>query len=620
VHVDIKVGILHTIADAIYSTPAGKIREAVANARDNGATWIAIVLDQTKKSLCLFDNGSGITEPRFHEIMEHIGYGLLQEDKEKKLSYFGLGLMSIFQLGKRVQVFTRPSKQKTVLTLQVQTNAIFDKSPENKKRSISSLADNIRLSRTDEASREGASVQLLNNWLRSRTFGLAGESFTDIVVTEISDEDIDAISSPGFLEELRKVLPLRVEPDEPFLKRLTGRKGPHVAHLLQDPVYCPTIDVYFGIQEQGAEVAQLWKYFPRFKSDLEFPDDTVYVGVSQDNAFGYYIVHSAGEDLYRENVAERENGFWIRNQNFLVKGADFLQKPGPGRLMIDQPLRNWIFGEILHRDMNRLITVARNDYLYDSSEFRTFRESVLGIVATLNKHMRDIWDRRSIIDRDFVAPFLKVTKPDGVFQSAERKLRMMIGPRLDDKDFQEQVLGQLARSRNRDIEDDGARVDVLLSRAKRPIVVTQDDKALVRVDPALTGKVETSKVTWDAKSNRVVVSVSPNLFEPKSIVFLGKEFKVVYVARKASDFGVSVNSDKHIVYINPFNDNLATYSVGVLDLYLALEVADAISKTKGEFKKNVLMVIGLASSTAAEYVVPLGDDLRRALSIKPSGA
>ena len=59
--VDVKVAILHTIADAIYATPTGKIREAVANARDNNATWIIILVDQTRKSICLFDNGPGIT-------------------------------------------------------------------------------------------------------------------------------------------------------------------------------------------------------------------------------------------------------------------------------------------------------------------------------------------------------------------------------------------------------------------------------------------------------------------------------------------------------------------------------------------------------------------------------
>jgi HSP90 family molecular chaperone len=73
--VDFKINILHTIADAIYATPAGKIREAVANSRDQSATWVAIALDQTNRRLSIFDNGSGITRKRFGEIFDNIGYG-----------------------------------------------------------------------------------------------------------------------------------------------------------------------------------------------------------------------------------------------------------------------------------------------------------------------------------------------------------------------------------------------------------------------------------------------------------------------------------------------------------------------------------------------------------------
>lgn len=88
--VDITVGILHTVAEAIYSTETGKVREAVANATDNGATWIVIVPDQTKKSLTIVDNGGGIADDMFHTIFKSIGYGLLQDDEEPRLSYFCL--------------------------------------------------------------------------------------------------------------------------------------------------------------------------------------------------------------------------------------------------------------------------------------------------------------------------------------------------------------------------------------------------------------------------------------------------------------------------------------------------------------------------------------------------
>lgn len=74
---DFKVGVLHTTADAIYSTPAGKLREAVANARDKDATWVIIVVDQSTRSIYICDNGSGISEKRFHEILQAIAGGVV---------------------------------------------------------------------------------------------------------------------------------------------------------------------------------------------------------------------------------------------------------------------------------------------------------------------------------------------------------------------------------------------------------------------------------------------------------------------------------------------------------------------------------------------------------------
>ncbi len=88
VDVNVKVGILHTIADAIYGTAAGKIREAVANSRDNSASWVVINVDRTTRTMSIFDNGSGITKERFQEIFESIGYALPLPGPEKKISYF----------------------------------------------------------------------------------------------------------------------------------------------------------------------------------------------------------------------------------------------------------------------------------------------------------------------------------------------------------------------------------------------------------------------------------------------------------------------------------------------------------------------------------------------------
>ena len=82
------------------------------------------------------------------------------------------------------------------------------------------------------------------------------------------------ICSWDFRVELSQILPLRVLHDQPFLRRFSSEKARELRKLLHDSGLGQTIDVYFGVQEEG-ELQQLWKYFPRFSSKITFPDDDV---------------------------------------------------------------------------------------------------------------------------------------------------------------------------------------------------------------------------------------------------------------------------------------------------------------------------------------------------------
>jgi hypothetical protein len=618
IDIDVKVGILHTIANAIYATPAGKVREAVANAIDNEATWILIVADQTTNTICIFDNGRGIPVTRFQEIFKSIGYGLLSTIPETKLSFFGLGLMSIFQLGMRTKIFTSPKGQKTKVGLLVEADNFFKE--DNRNKSIKDLKGFVKF--IDPSERRSSSAPLLDDYIEREFAGLP-PSFTEIVIEEVKEEDMNAICSSVFMDELRKVLPLKVEADEPFLKRFTGIKSGELRDLLDNKTFCRTIDVFFGIRGEGTEedpeayISQLYKYFPRFRSDINFPDANVYVGNPSDGDFGYYIVHTIAEDLHREKKDEKENGFWVRNQNFLVKAADFLQKPGPGRPLIDQPLRNWIFGEIFHKDMNRFLTVSRTEFLFEDKCFRDFREAVIGIVRPLNQILRQIWEWKDKVVEGVIRPFEKIFEVGGPLQATEQRLRRMVDPQ-DGEEFYKTMLQRLNGQRSKEIEDPEARVDVLLPKTLDPIVLGEDRELLVCVDPKVTG--EHYEVSWDNERKTVKVSISPELFKPRDVVFLGKTFTLVFVAKAQTDPGVSIDVDGCWIYVNPFNKELSLYSVSILDILIALEVAYASSQDKDELKMNFLTLIGAKPIPALEYVVPLGDELRRAYAFSGKGA
>jgi hypothetical protein len=622
-HVDVKINIFHTIADAIYSTPAGKIREAVANSRDNGATWVVISLDQTNRRLSIFDNGTGISRKRFQEIFDSIGYGRLRNSSDPKLSYFGLGLMSIFKLGNQVAVFTRPQGTKELLHLEVQTGAIFDKA--NMDKSIKDLSQFMSPLRTvSDTDRKRRSLDLLDRIFTAEEPVSMPTSFTEILIEDIPQETIDEFSNADFRLELTQLLPLRPQDNEPFLKRFSGAKAKEVAKILRSTKYCKTVDVFFGIQEEienGEPVPQLWKYFPRFKSNLRFSDDNVYVGTCKDADFAYYVVHTIGEDLQGDqDEGERETGFWIRNQNFLVKSSDFLDRPGPGRKpagTIDKPLRNWVFGEVFHGDMNHILRVGRNEFLYDEPGFGEFRNAFLGCVSgPVNKAIRAVWEKRKPVIDGFVTPFAKIAEADGPIVRTQSRLRLMLGEDMPDRELYDTVKALIAERRVREIEDDSARIDTILMRKKDPLVVMEDDDALVRIIPSLPESAGTHEVRWDASSQRVVVDVSPALFKPRPVVFLAETFEVVFVAKRDTEAGVSIDLQNHRIYINPFNGDLSQFSVSILDVYIALDLADAISKTKGELKRNFLRLLGATAAEAKKYVTPLGDDLRRSAAYR----
>jgi hypothetical protein len=621
-HVDVKVGILHTIADAIYPTPAGKIREAVANAQDNGASWIAIYADRTAGTLSLFDNGSGITSERFKQIFNSIGLGLL-DDVDGKLSYFGLGLMSVFKLGKRVKVFTRPRGQDHILLVDVQTDAIFN--PDNKEKSISFLDKCVSpVKDVTSVDRASSPAPILDAMLTEKPFSGFPDSFTEFVIESVSATDLETICSQDFEKELRRLLPLRPEKDEPFLRRFSSKRTrDKIIQVVEAGEFCPVIDVFFGIAGER-EIHQLWKYFPSFRHDLTFADDNVLTGTAPSGDFAYYVVHTIAEDFYRAedrpSEDDRETGFWVRNRNYLVRGAHFLEKPGPGARIIQQPLRNWVFGEIFHKDMNAFLTVARNDYLYQKVEFMDFRQEVKSLVKDLNDQLRTLAQNSETLRTSLVMPFKEFTSSRGTLKQAEQKLRRLMSSNMTDAQFHEEALARLAEVRYQGIEKDRARIDTLLEKEKASFTLAQDENAVVKVDPAIKNQVQDYRLGWDSTHKRIEVTLSPRLFAPQQAVFLGKTFEVVFVTCTANEPPISFDIENKRIYVNPFNETLTEYSVSLLDVYVVMEIAYAMSPDKPSLKKNFLSLLGPAKLEVAKYIIPLGEDLRRTLRFAKVGA
>ena len=483
---------------------------------------------------------------------------------------------------------------------------------------------------------EALSPALVEDFI-SDSFGKLPSSFTEIIINEVKSEDLDTICSSSFIEELQKILPLRIANKEPFFDQIkSGDKLKLIKNIFKDPTFCKTIDVFFGIQGERPtakeeedddirqtrqyDIEQLFKYFPKFKNDLEFIDKNIIVHNSRNNDFAYYVLHTLAEDLHRGEDCDKENGFWVRNQNFLVKRADFLEKPGPGKRIIDQPLRNWVFGEVFHKNMNNFLSVSREDYLFSTKEFNDFRDELFEIVRPLNKQLRKIWQKKNIIDEKLIKPFSRIDEPDGALKNTEKRLLEMMrfnhnDEKISQGEFENNIFKILESKRSKEIEDDNKSISTLITNIKGTFILGNDDDEDIQVilDPKLKDRVETYKLGWDVKKDRLMVQISPSLFKDRDVVFLNNAFKLIFVASTEDAVGVSINTKQKRIYVNPFNKTLSRYDISILDVYVALEVADKISTTKEELKSNVLNLLGLKISEASQYIVNLGDELRRAV-------
>lgn len=603
--ISVKVAILHTIAKTIYPSAARKIREAVANAMDNEATWFVIYANRETNTLSLFDNGNGITRERFEEIFKSLGYGLLKDVANSKLSYFGLGLMSIFRLGKKAKIFTKSISENVLLYLDVETSKIFDKKNEDKP--IDFLKECISLTTDGYQQRLASPAPSIDTYISSTLFDKMPDSYTEIVIEDVYQQDFDEITSTNFEIELKQLLPLAPEDADPFLRRIKDpKKRQEIRAIFKNKKYFPTLDVYFGIEEEKA-LTKIWKYFPDFKQELDFKEADIEIGQSPSGDFAYYIIHTT-EDLERTEKEGSETGFWVRNENFLVKGADFFEKPGSRKKYVHQPLKNWMYGEIFHRNMNEFLTVARNDYIWESPEFDKFMNEAIGIVHDLNRKLRIAWRQKQEVIKTVVNPIENLFDTKGpIYRCNETLEHMGVGAHGRDAD---KILDKLNKRRRPELEDDTKRVDNLLTKDKQPIILADDDKIHIQIDPNLP-EGEIYQDAWNPELERTSISISPKLFEPREVVFLGKTFTVYFVVAKEDQAGVSIDKDGSRIYINPFNHDLKYYSVSFIDIYIAIEIADVMTSTKEEMRNFLLKLLGRDFPSVAEYFGPLADDLMR---------
>lgn len=606
--IGIKIGILHTIADSVYENTERKIREAVSNSMDNNANFCSVLVDPDNKKLSIFDNGDGITKDRFKEIFKGIGYGI-SKNEPNSLSYFGIGLMSVFQLGKKITIFTRSAKELKLLKLTVKSDCIFDKT--NEKEPLEFIDKLIELVETDENERNNMSPLAIENI--QETIKIFPISFTEIIIEDIVDEDFKFLIGNNFENRMRKILPLGIDKKDNFLDNIdiidindNNPEKKFKTLLFDNRTFFPTIDFYYGVLG-SKQYRQLYKYFPDFKK--EFESGVLNVVYGQTEKFAYYVIYAA-EDLSDSNQEDNNDvGFWVRNRNFLVKEADYFIRPGTKKKYIQEPLKNWMYAEIFHKNLNNMLMISRNEYKWDSSEFNEFQREIKKISEYINKELRTIYNNKKNIIDSIIIPFVDLRNPSrsALSKIKERLFEMKIKFEAENIN---NIFDKLKQNRQPSIENESKSIYEIIKRAKNPIILQSNKEVNIIIDPNYNGQ-EDYTAKWNNKSKLLTVSISPELFRPTKQEVLGKTFDIYLVDAKEEDSGISFNVDEGKIFINLFNKDIINNSVSFLDIYIAAELAESIADNKTEMKGYLLSLLGIKSKNYREYLKPMADELKR---------
>jgi hypothetical protein len=557
-----RIALLHTIAKSIYASPIGKIKEAVANSRDNEADTFILYLSRDADSLSFFDNGTGITNDRFDEILNSIGYGLGQ-DKQDRFSYFGLGLFSVLELGTMVHIYSKVNG--IFYHFEINSGEIFN--PINAEKDISEIDNYIRYDNSELSQANS----ILDNDLVKNVFGSYPDNYTEIFISGIKKPYQEILSRQSYnnlSSELEQLLPLYTRDNEPFFERINDlQKKTNIIEMINDYENTNAIHFYLGI-DQISDIKKLYKFYPQFNENRKFLLNDIEIGEATDKTFKYYYMFNICDLENSDNNRSHEQdvtGFWVRNRNVLVKKSDYFQKPGTRRSIIQSPLKKWIYGEILHTGMEKMLVVTRDEYLWNTDYFENFYKLVENeVVGDWNNDARRAYQYTKVVEENFLNSIINIDRDGSPLKRFESKTKHL--------QYNENIINTITKDLFSEKLENAQELSSMIDDS---FTIMDNDKLLVHIikNTQASGN-EYVRKFFDRDAKRAVMGISSKVFEPKKTVFFNKTYEISYVYCEDNSF-ISINSDNQTIKINIFSETMLDYSLNMLDVLLYIEIAHA---------------------------------------------
>lgn len=595
IQTEAKFGILTTITNAIYATPKLKIKEAVTNAKDNNATKMLISYNDNTNTLTLLDNGDGFSIDSLKNIFSSIGYSEYKQDNNK-YSHFGLGLFSVFSLGSMVEIYSLQQDSSIVCTF----NSAEVFSQDNEDKPLRLVADHIKVFNSDEylftSDLQDTSKELIIN---------SSNSYTEIKIIGINAVNKSYFKNIHLLKkEMSMVLPVRPRENEPFFENIIDEdqreKIKNISGVYENSPYVSFVDIFYefitndNISESNevdtnkpfnAYIWQIYKYYPNF-TNIFFNNGNITIEESENDNWAGYIVYIP-EDLH--NYINKENkdtihGLWLRNRGTLVEKNTFLECDD--YKSIDNPVKRWIFGEVFHKQMENFLYVTRDSVIEENASYKKFCASVhSSLFKDINDPLRAIYDTVKSVKTSIVEPLISInTSKSNILNSIQSKLESIdvdvknIDPILDDIYNKNQIL-------EKDILN---YVDNLLdvSEEDTPFLKFETKQYIVLMsiskDRQIFKNNEHIKTGYDKHSKTINIKIDADVFRKKdNVQFLGDKYSVNFVMGEP-DKSFAINKKEKKIYINILNEFIAEYSLTILDVMIAFEIAYAQCKNSKE--------------------------------------
>lgn len=551
----VTMGVLHTIANSIYSSPRLKIKEAVTNSMDNNAKKFVFYYDNILHRIVFFDDGDGIDFNDINNIFSTIGYSDFRADKNKH-SYFGLGLISVLAFGEQVHILSQKQNKQFYCT--IDSKSIFDR--ENMHKDIVILKDYIEFHDTE------AELSLLNIIEKDKFLNDTTSNFTMMIIEDVYKNYWDYLNEDKMIMDLRCYLPLKTHSDEPFLSQIVDcdkkKKIKEILGIGCASKWSPSID-FFLKRDEKEDYKQLYKFYP--KMDNLFFDESS-ITVKEGNDWAIYILHQYNE-LFDENNEPGMDftGLWLRNRNVLVQ-KNYYFEYGKHKYL-HKPLKKWIYGEVFHNDMEKFLVVTRDELLFENEDCINFIEEVGKNLKDLNEPLRRVYTHSKQVEKSIVKPLLDFSLKD-----VENKLKVM-GYITKDNIFR--ILENISNNNSELKQENDKYIENILSRSDTDILLYTSDKD--RVNIVLTKNItkdKDSKLIKGINGKDIVeIRVNSNLFLKKEpIEFFGDKYQVKFTINDANKTFYIDQVDK-CIFLNMANDVLVNYNLTVVDILFAFEIS-----------------------------------------------